>query len=110
MAARKIKISEKAIETSIIQWLKWKGIFAFKVENGGVYDERRGRYRFNSVTRMRGVADIIGIFRGRPMAIEVKSESGRLSEHQESFLEEFEKQGGLAIVARSVEEVEEALK
>jgi predicted RecB family endonuclease len=57
-----------------------------------------------------GVADILGIMKdGRLLAIEVKSPTGRLSPHQQTFLGETTARGGLTFVARSVEETEQRL-
>jgi hypothetical protein len=40
------------------------------------------------------------------LAIEVKAEKGRVSPHQQMFLDSINEAGGLAFVAHSVEEVE----
>ena len=72
----------------------------------------------------KGVADIIGLKRvkvsdlvaagidevGVGMAIEVKTQKGKLSEYQLKFLENWSWHGGIAIVARSVDDVEQGLK
>jgi hypothetical protein len=53
-----------------------------------------------------GVADILGILKdGRFLAIEVKSPTGKVPPHQQLFLDEISGRGGVAFVARSVEEV-----
>ena len=58
-----------------------------------------------------GVSDILGILKdGRFLAIEVKSAKGRISPHQQLFLNEITARGGLAFVAKSVEEVVAQLK
>ena len=51
-----------------------------------------------------GSSDLIGWYRGRFLAIEVKSATGKTSKEQEAFLAVVRKHGGLAGVARSVEE------
>jgi penicillin-binding protein-related factor A (putative recombinase) len=53
---------------------------------------------------MRGVADILGIWNGRPLAIEVKTPTGKVSPHQKAFLDEWRKAGGIGFVARSWED------
>jgi hypothetical protein len=57
----------------------------------------------------KGVADILGQYQGRFLAIEVKTRHGRLSDDQERFLEEAKREGGIAVCARSVEVVARAL-
>ena len=51
-----------------------------------------------------------GPMRGRFLAIEVKTDKGRLTDEQESFLAAVNRSGGLGFVARSVEEALEKLK
>jgi hypothetical protein len=46
---------------------------------------------------------------GHFLAIEIKSPTGRVSRHQQHFIDEIAARGGVAFVARSLEEVEAAL-
>lgn len=108
---KKPTVREKVIENSILSWLALNNIFAFKVESVGVYDQRLGIYRLkHSVHRVLGIADIIGIYKGRPLAIEVKSANGKLSQHQKEFLAKWEFNGGIAIVAKSIEDIIKGLE
>ena len=102
--------SEKHIETQILSWLKAQGLFAFKIENGGVYDRSRGVFRFNGSSSIRGVADIYCLHRGLSIWIEVKSAKGRQSEHQIEFANNIMLNGGIYLLARSIEDVEYGLK
>ena len=54
-----------------------------------------------------GIADILGIQRGtgRFIAIEVKTAKGKLSPFQTNFLNWINEAGGIAFVARSVDDV-----
>jgi Holliday junction resolvase len=52
-----------------------------------------------------GIPDILGCYRGRAVAIEVKTPAGRLSVKQERFLAQWRKAGGYALVAQNVVEV-----
>ena len=87
---------EKDITRQIRAYLNMRGIWHFKVWQG--------------LGSQKGVADIIGIYKGAPLAIEVKTAKGKLSEHQAKFLARWVLEGGIAIVARSVEDVEQGLK
>lgn len=102
-------MKEKLIENEILEWLAWNDIFAFKVKSQGTFDPTTNRFRKPSKYYKRGTADILGIYKKRPLAIEVKSETGRLSIHQKIFLQEFQNHGGISIVARSPEDVEKYL-
>lgn len=91
-------------------WLRSKRIFHFKVKSMGTYDEKLKRYRKVSPLYRLGVSDIIAIYNGKPVAIEVKSNKGKLTDHQKEFLQDFRLNGGIAMVARSPEDVEDKLK
>ena len=91
-----------------------KGIFAFKIKTVGTFDPRTKGFRRAGKWYKKGVADILGIYRGRFFAIEVKkpkdlTPKGRLSENQKIFLKEVQDNGGIAIVAHSIEDVEQGL-
>ena len=58
----------------------------------------------------KGVSDIIGIYKNRFLAIEIKTEKGKVTKHQARFLKAVEDNGGIAFVARSVEDVIEKLR
>ncbi len=51
-----------------------------------------------------GVSDLIGWTHGRFVALEVKGPRGRITDEQAAFIELVRRSGGLAGVARSVEE------
>lgn len=58
-----------------------------------------------------GMADIIGAWKGWALAIEVKTEKGKVSPEQEAFLAGWSIRGkGISIVARCLEDVERILK
>lgn len=61
---------------------------------------------------LEGSADFLGILgpRGLFFAIECKSSSGRQTEQQKAFQAMVERFGGLYILARSVEDIETALR
>jgi hypothetical protein len=102
-----LKVKEKAIETQILHFLAYKGIMAWKIENQGTFDAKKGIYRRKiGPGRTLGVSDIVGLLpNGRLFAIEVKSATGRISEHQEQFLNRIKQNEGLAFIARSIEDV-----
>ena len=86
------ELTEKEITYDIRQWLRYKGIFHWKVWQGPLSKN--------------GVSDILGILPGgRLLAVEVKTNRGRVSPLQQLFLDAINRKGGLAFVARSVDEV-----
>lgn len=66
---------------------------------------RKGKW-CPSPNQTKGVADIIGIYEGRPIAIEVKAPKGKVSKDQEVFLTNWHEAGGDLCIARSVKDVE----
>jgi len=98
---------EKEIENQILEYLNHLGVFCWKVNSVGVYDSKRRVYRkSHNKYHLNGVADVLGILPGgRMFAVEVKSEKGRLTEAQKHFLNRLSKDGGLPLVARSIEDL-----
>lgn len=83
---------EKKVETQIKNYLDSLGAYYLKV-HGSMYQPA-------------GTPDILACVNGRFVAIEVKRPSGgRVSALQKSKLKQIEAAGGVAIVARSVEDV-----
>ena len=87
--------SEKDITKAIRSVLKTLGVFHWKAMQG-----------LGSVP---GVPDILGIWKGRMLGIEVKTESGKPSDHQKRFIDMINREGGIAFVARSVNDVIDGL-
>jgi len=102
-----LDLSEKEIQNQILEYLYNRGIFCWRQNTIGVFDERRGCYIKNrSRFAIKGVSDILGVLpKGRILAIEVKSRKGKVSPEQEEFLKKVLQQGGVAILARSLEDV-----
>jgi Holliday junction resolvase len=91
----KPKISEKEITQAIRQTLKLLGVWHYKQAQG--------------LGCVPGIPDIIGIWQGRYLGIEVKTDRGVVSDKQQKKIDEINAQGGIAFVARSVNDVIEKL-
>lgn len=101
---------EQDIQNSILEFLKYKGIFAWRQGNHSVYDKSTKTYRAKTRYEINGVSDILGILpSGQFLAIEVKTDKGRESEDQKSFIRKINASGGIAFVARSIEDVEKRI-
>lgn len=104
---------EKQVENSILEYLKMRAIFCFKLNTVGIYDASKKIFRKNkNPFVINGVSDIIGILpNGRFLAIEVKTDNTRFSkksyptDNQKFFIANIKANGGLAFVARSVDDV-----
>jgi len=102
------KISEKAIETAILKYLEYRrGGYFFKLNNTGIYDPKTKRFRKPQKYDVLGKSDIMGVYRGVFVALEVKTPKTRkrVSDHQRLFLNNIKRNGGTSGVVCSVEEV-----
>jgi hypothetical protein len=97
---------ENAVKNACLEYLKICKIMAWSNNTGAVkYKNGAGRDRFLRFGYV-GSADIIGCLPdGRFLAVECKAEKGRLSEAQTSFLASVKECGGVAVVARSIDDV-----
>ncbi len=102
----RLKTREAPTLRACLQFLQLNGIAAWRVNT-------------------QGIADIIGIAPSRtierpgigpvtlrqptPLAVEVKSQDGRQSVYQRQFQEEWERAGGLYVLARNVDDLGQAL-
>ncbi len=99
-------MSEAEIQNLILDFLNRNRIFAFRVNTTGIFDPVKKIYRTMGKFSLKGVSDIIGILpNGRFLAIEVKSSTGRVSTEQQAFINKIMAMGGVALVARSLEDV-----
>jgi len=70
------------------------------------FQDRHGRVRYVRANTAKGMSDIMGILKdGRTLAIECKSTKGTVKAHQHEFLNSISAAGGIAFVARSVDDV-----
>jgi len=98
-----MKTPEAAVLRACLDYLRLKGHFVFRVNNGAFETKRGG---FVRCTDIPGVADIIGITKyGLALAVETKSEKGKLSRNQEIFRDKWIERQGLYIVARKIEDL-----
>ena len=102
-------VREIHIENSILDYLMIRQIFCWKARTVGTWDVNKSVFRRRSKRYMVGVADIVGIYKGVPLAIEVKTGNGYLRPDQKAFITRFIEEGGLAFVARGPEDVEARL-
>jgi len=99
---------EKEIENSILNYLDFlPNCFAWKNQNVGIYDARKRTYRkSNSKHQFKGISDILGIYKGKMLAIEVKQPKKKPTEDQQKFINKINENGGIAFVATCINDVE----
>lgn len=103
-------MKEADILRQCLEYLALRGILAWRNNNGAVFDPTRKVFRSPPRGSMPGASDIIGCLAGgRMLAVECKSSDGKLSRDQRHFLDMVERLGGLAVVVRSIDDLEKAL-
>lgn len=98
--------AENVIQNAILEYLSIRGIFCWRNNNQPTYDAKTKRYRAKSKYSLNGIPDILGILPdGRFLGIEVKTQTGRVSDAQKVFIATGLKNNALVFVARSVGDV-----
>jgi hypothetical protein len=104
-----VSTPEGAVLSAILEYLEIRGVFAWRNNTGAVKVEAQHGARFVRFGK-KGSSDILGVLDdGRFMAIEVKGPKGKATFEQRDFLAEIAKRGGVAFVARSIEDVDKHL-
>lgn len=101
--------SEKQIEKSALLYLDYlrkelnDELFFWKQNTVGVFDQTLGAYRRpKSKFIISGVSDIIAIYKGMIICIEIKTSRNKQTANQVLFQKNVEKAGGLYYVIREV--------
>lgn len=99
-----MKTPESAVLRACLDYLRVKGHLVTRINNGAFETKRGG---FIRCTDSPGVADILGItITGQGLAVECKSDTGRLSKHQEIFRAAWIARGGVYVLARNIEDLQ----
>ncbi|MDR2585923.1 MAG: hypothetical protein LBC84_06880 [Prevotellaceae bacterium] len=84
----------------IKSWFECNGGQMSRINTTGVFDTRLGRYRYSGASK--GVADLVGVYGGKLVAIEIKFGHDRQSEDQKRYQVEVEAAGGTYYIARDL--------
>ena len=87
---------EGQILVGVRHFLRWKGWFVIRVQQGPLC--------------YKGMPDLIASKGDKTLWVEIKTPTGRLSEHQKKFKADMERVGSTYLVIRSIDEMEEYLK
>lgn len=106
------KLSEKQIQSQIINYLNWNGFTVWRQNTGAMEQEYKGTKRLVRFGKV-GMADIIGLRKkdGKFIAVECKRPTSKntLTQQQAMFLETIKISGGIAFMATSIADVEREL-
>jgi hypothetical protein len=98
-----MKAPETQVLKACLDYLRIKGHLAYRINNGAFQTKNGGYVR---CTDTPGVPDILGFtIDGRGLAVEVKSDKGKLSKAQETQKAAIIERGGLYVLARRIEDL-----
>jgi len=89
-------VSANRLTAQIINHIYSAGGYAWRAQSTGLFDRAKGSYR--SAPKV-GVSDVLAVFRGRMLAVEVKIGADRLRPEQEGFLSNVGHCGGFSFIA-----------
>ena len=94
-----------AIAEPVIEFLRGRGAYIWRNVSGGRYQgSASGQRRFVAFGAS-GISDLMAVYRGKFLAIEIKAGKDRLTDHQRKFAGGVTAAGGLFIECRSVADV-----
>jgi penicillin-binding protein-related factor A (putative recombinase) len=100
---------EKHIQAQILHYLVLKNVFHWRNNTGcATYQSKNGKKSFVRFGQP-GMSDILGIYKGKFLAIEVKRPGGKVTELQKKFLEAIESNDGIAILAYDLDDVKKVI-
>lgn len=100
---------EKILENEILEYLAANNIFCWKIKTTGTFDPKTRGFRRTGKWYKKGVADILGIYKGKFLAIEVKVKGSYPAPNQRIFLQDVLNHGGVSFIARSIDDVKKHL-
>ena len=92
---------EARIQKSIIDWLEYHGAIALRTNAGMIRTQNGSMVRVGEA----GTSDITCCWFGQFVAIEVKTPKGKVTDLQQAYLDRVNTAGGIAFVARSLDDV-----
>ena len=102
-------MTENEVLQSICEYLWYNKILFWRNNNTPTYDVTNKRFRRMPKWSRKGVPDIIGSYKNRLLAIEVKKIGSYPTKEQKELINEINASGGIAFVARSIDDVKKHL-
>lgn len=103
-------VKPKRLETDIVRegvrYLALLKIPCWRV-NVGMIPNGRGGFRRSLMT---GMSDVIAIVEGIFLALEAKTETGKMTDAQREFQAEVERGGGVYMIFRKTEDIQRAIE
>jgi len=101
--------TESKLVKACLEYLRFHpSIMAWRNNTGGASASYKGKTRYIAFGAP-GAPDILGVTDGRALAVECKSPKGKQTEAQRKWQADFEACGGLYILARTLDDLEDGL-
>lgn len=100
-------LSTNELTQKVLRHLFDNGAFAWRANSTGIYDPVLRKFR---TAAKRGVSDILACYKGKFIAIEIKTGKDRLSAEQKGFIASVQYAGGIALVIHTFEDYIEKIK
>lgn len=97
---------ESAALDAVCEYLHRQGYFFFRVNNVGIFDPTKKIHRKSPKWCIKGVSDVMVVWKSQTFFIEVKSDTGKLSPDQKAFEAMVEENGCAYHVVRGVEDIQ----
>lgn len=104
------KPNEAALLVQIRDYLKLQGFLVLRINSGGMTSVYKGKKRFTRFNDAPGCSDLIGVKDGKFYAFELKAGKNTTTALQQAFLDDVRLKGGIALVVRSIEDLEQQLR
>lgn len=98
-------ITERAVQSAIMQYLRLRGYYVLRLNAGALLDAQGRSVRMHPA----GTPDLLAIKDGRAVFVEVKRPGKMPTERQRLMMAELRTYGARCICATSVEELEREL-
>jgi len=103
-------LSEARIQAQIVQYLQTRGVYFFSVPNEAAGRDAAARMaKLKAMGLRSGVADMVLLFPGRTVFVEVKDDNGKQSEAQKRFQDKVESLGFPYFIVKSVADVKKVV-
>lgn len=94
--------SEHEIQSAIIDLIRLRGGVVTRINSGSMITKRNDRTYCVQLAD-KGTSDLIALYKGVYLAIEVKGANGKASDEQIAFLESVAEAGGVGLLAYDVD-------
>lgn len=98
-------MNESEIQSTVCEYLARKKHFFSRINNIPVYDSKRKVFRALPKYTRKGFPDIMVLWQGYPVFLEIKAPKGRQSPEQKEFQADCEKQGIEYHIIKSLDDV-----